>query len=217
MGYLRTDLGANIWSQCTALSREHKSNMMVNPCRSLASPSDSWPNMPFLFPAQYENHVHRGHKKTKHKTVTSENWKKLPDPKDGSSKAGSWVFNQAVENERESILEEPAPSQTKEETTKSLRASAIGALATFESSAPTDERSCNMPMCYSGRAALRRGQCDMTSVGNGRKTCQQYPAHWGSDDRSIRTPIVGISCQATTNEDVTNREDLAYASELLSV
>jgi hypothetical protein len=34
-------------------------------------------------------------------------------------------------------MEEPAPSQTKEEATKSLCASNIEALASFESSAPT--------------------------------------------------------------------------------
>jgi hypothetical protein len=47
----------------------------------------------------------------------------------------------------------------KEETTNSLRASIVGALATVEISVPTNWQ----PVGYSGQTALRREQCDMTA------------------------------------------------------
>jgi hypothetical protein len=56
----------------------------------------------------------------------------------GSQKTSSQVFHAAVENECQDIAAEPAPTKMEEETTNSLHASIVGALATIESSVPTD-------------------------------------------------------------------------------
>lgn len=62
--------------------------------------------------------------------------KTLNEPSRGY-KLSSHVSLKIPENEWHNILEKPAPSQTKEETTNILHAGAVGAMATFESSVAT--------------------------------------------------------------------------------
>jgi hypothetical protein len=90
--------------------------------------------------------IHQGHRRPIHKTaVTSakrENCQQGPqeDPRNKSRKANSWVFRRTAENECQGSVDEPAPSKTKEETTDSLHAGAIGTQATFGSSAPPQRK-----------------------------------------------------------------------------
>jgi hypothetical protein len=62
------------------------------------------------------------------------------------------------------IVEGPATAQAKEETTHTWSARDVGAPVTLGSFACTDRKRMNggTPVGYSGRAALRREQCDIT-------------------------------------------------------
>jgi hypothetical protein len=65
-------------------------------------------------------------------------WGPQADPWAGSDKANSQASWQAPENEWEDIVEKLAHSQIKEETVDSLHTGAVGSLATFVSSVPTN-------------------------------------------------------------------------------
>jgi hypothetical protein len=75
-----------------------------------------------------------------------------------AAKRAVGVFHQAAENLWLDTVEDSVCNQT-EETTGSLCASAVGALATLRYSLPINRRNSDTPMDYLGRPALRRKQC----------------------------------------------------------
>jgi hypothetical protein len=84
----------------------------------------------------------------------------------GDHRENSQVFRLDSKNECQGTVEEPATSQTKEETTHSFRARYIGAPTTLGNFALTDRKRRNggTPVDYSGRIALRREQSGMSAV-----------------------------------------------------
>jgi hypothetical protein len=85
-------------------------------------------------PRSYDS-ICRQHKRLRHNN-NSEALRQTLDLEVG--KLAVRFFFQAAENEGQGIVEEPASSQIKEETTDSLRASALTASATLEIFVPTN-------------------------------------------------------------------------------
>jgi hypothetical protein len=68
----------------------------------------------------------------------------------------SWVFYQAARNEWQDIMEFSAATQMEEETTTSLHASSIGALATPRYSLALNGKNSDTPIGYLEWSASRR-------------------------------------------------------------
>jgi hypothetical protein len=79
------------------------------------------------------------------------------DHRAGGHKANSWDFHQTVENECQDIMKQSAPTQTKEETTSSLRARDVGGLVILGIFARSTRKRTKMMMVHLDRLLPYQG------------------------------------------------------------
>jgi hypothetical protein len=124
----------------------------------------------------------------------------------GGCQASSQFFCEDTGNEYYDIAEEPATTQVKEETTRSLRARDVQAPATLRTFTHTERKRRNgsRPVGYSGQAALKRKQCNITTEGRD-ITRLQHSKHQCNNDCTCKRAIAFSVCSAQIPSSPHNR------------